>query len=161
MPAKQPFTIISGGQTGADRAALDAALALGLSHGGWICRGRKTEDGPLPKRYRLKEMDSGRYRDRTEKNVLDSDGTVIFAFAPLQGGSALTEALAIRHDKPCLFLNLAEIDQKQARVALGRWLREHRIRRLKVAGPRASNAPGIHDAVYSLLTSFPWQELIP
>jgi len=159
MPAKHQFTIISGGQTGADRAALDAAMTLGLPHGGWICRGRKTEDGPLSARYHLKELGSGRYRDRTEKNVLDSDGTVIFSFGPLQGGSALTEALAIRHDRPCLFLNLAEISQEQATAALGAWLRQHQIRRLNVAGPRASNEPRIYKAVYSLFLSFPWKEL--
>jgi len=136
-------------------------MTLGLSHGGWICRGRKTENGPLPEKYHLKEMDSGRYRDRTEKNVLDSDGTVIFSFGPLQGGSALTEALAIRHNKPCLFLNLVEINQEQAITALDKWLRQHRISRLNVAGPRASNAPRIYDTVYSLLISFPWKELIP
>jgi len=160
MPAQQPITIISGGQTGADQAALDAALALGLPHGGWICRGRKTEAGPLPGRYRLRELDSSRYRDRTEKNVLDSDGTVIFSFGPLQGGSALTEALTIRYDKPCLFLNLEDITPGEASAALRNWLREHRIQRLNVAGPRASNEPRIHKAVYSILIAFPWEELI-
>ena len=160
MEAIQPITIISGGQTGADRAALDAAIALGLPHDGWICRGRKTEEGPLPAKYRLREMDSHRYRDRTEKNVLDSDGTVIFSYGPLAGGSALTEALAIRYDKPCLFLDLAEINHQQATIALAIWLRRYRIRRLNVAGPRASNEPRIYDAVYSLFLSFPWKELM-
>jgi len=160
MQDRQPFTLLSGGQTGADRAALDAAIALGLPHGGWICRGRKTEKGPLPAKYRLREMDSHRYRDRTEKNVLDSDGTVIFSFGPLEGGSALTEALAIRYDRPCLFLDMKEINQEQAITALVRWLRAHRIRRLNVAGPRASNQPQIYDTVYSLFLSFPWKELI-
>jgi len=153
------ITIISGGQTGADQAALDAAMFLGLPHGGWICRGRTTESGPLPEQYRLQELDSYRYRDRTEKNVLDSDGTVIFSFGPLEGGSALTEALAIRYDRPCLFLDLAEISAEQASAALRKWIDEHGIRRLNVAGPRASNVPRIYGAVYAILTSFPWEEL--
>ena len=72
--------IISGGQTGADRAALDAAIELGLPHGGWLPRGRKTESGPLPLKYNLRELDSDRYRDRTEQNIIDSDGTLIVSF---------------------------------------------------------------------------------
>jgi predicted Rossmann-fold nucleotide-binding protein len=160
MPVTERIIIISGGQTGADQAALDAAIILGLPHGGWICRGRKTESGPLPAQYRLRELDSYRYRDRTEKNVLDSDGTVIFSFGPLEGGSALTEALTIRHDRPCLVLDLAEISQEQAITALWKWINEHEVRRLNVAGPRASHSPRIHGAVYEILTSFPWEELM-
>jgi len=159
MPGTNTVIIISGGQTGADQAALDAAIALGLPHDGWICRGRKTESGPLPARYQLRELDSYRYRDRTEKNVLDSDGTVIFSFGPLNGGSALTEAMAIRHDRPCLFLDLAEINENQAITALWKWMDEHGIQRLNVAGPRASSEPRIHGAVYAILTLFPWEEL--
>ena len=82
--------IISGGQTGADQAALDAAIALGLPHGGWLPRGRKTESGPLPPHYSLRELRSARYRDRTDKNVRAADGTLICSFGPLGRGSALT-----------------------------------------------------------------------
>ena len=153
------ITIISGGQTGADRAALDAAIELGLPHGGFLPRGRKTEDGPLDPRYNLKELVSGRYRDRTEKNILAADGTVIFSLGPLSGGSALTEALAIRHGRPCLHLDLALIPPDQARDALVRWLREHDIHTLNVAGPRESGTPGIYALVRDLLLSVPWQEV--
>ena len=68
--------IISGGQTGADQAALDAAIKLGISHGGWIPKGRITEHGPLPDRYKLQEMPTDSYPARTEQNIIDSDGTV-------------------------------------------------------------------------------------
>jgi hypothetical protein len=122
--------IISGGQTGADRAALDTAIRLGIPHGGWLPRGRKTEDGPLPARYRLQEIESDSYRERTEKNILESDGTLILSFGPLTGGSALTEYLALRHDRPCLVMDLAEVDQAGAAAAVEIWLKRHGIRTL-------------------------------
>ncbi len=150
--------IISGGQTGADRAALDAAIRLGIPHGGWLPRGRKTEEGPLPGRYRLREMASGRYRDRTEQNIIDSDGTLIVSLGPLTGGSALTEALAIRHDRPCLHIDLELVEPRQAAAAIGHWLREHNIRTLNVAGPRASGEPRIYSAVLDLLLTVQWPE---
>ncbi|GAB4335784.1 MAG: putative molybdenum carrier protein [Desulfobulbaceae bacterium] len=150
--------IISGGQTGADRAALDAAIELGIPHGGWLPRGRKTEDGPLPGRYRLREMRSPRYRDRTEKNIRESDGTLIVSFGPLTGGSALTEALALKHDRPCLVIDLELVPAAEAVTALERWLRKHRIAILNVAGPRASGEPRIYDAVRDLLLAVDWRK---
>ena len=92
--------IISGGQTGADRAALDAAIELGIPHGGWIPKGRLTEDGPLPDRYQLVEMPTASYPKRTEQNVIDSDGTLIVTHGKLTGGSALTQKLARSMDAP-------------------------------------------------------------
>jgi hypothetical protein len=87
---KQGFKIISGGQTGVDRAALDAALALNIPCGGWCPKGRKAEDGPIPERYPLQETSSADYRVRTEKNVTDSDGTLILTRGPVTGGTAYT-----------------------------------------------------------------------
>ena len=161
MTGSFPITIISGGQTGADQAALDAAIFLRIPHGGWICSGRKTEAGPLPDRYLLKELESPRYRDRTEKNILAADGTLIVSFGPPSGGTALTEALSVRHDRPFLRLDLDVITETQAAAALLSWLQEHKIRILNVAGPRASNEPRIHEAVYSILTNLAWEELRP
>ena len=77
--------IISGGQTGADQAGLEAAIELGIAHGGWIPKGRKTEDGPLPAKYKLKEMGTTSYPKRTEQNILDSEGTVIYNVGKQQG----------------------------------------------------------------------------
>jgi hypothetical protein len=148
--------IISGGQSGADRAALDAAIRLGIPHGGWLPRGRKAEDGPLPARYRLQETDSDNYRERTEKNIKASNGTLILSFGPLTGGSALTESLALRHDRPCLTIDLQEVDQADAVVAVENWLQRYGIRILNVAGPRASNEPRIYDAVLALLLAVNW-----
>lgn len=151
--------IISGGQTGADRAALDAAIKLGLPYGGWLPKGRKTEDGPLPLTYKLKELDSENYRERTEKNVMDGDGTLIVSFGPLTGGSALTESLALKHDRPCLILDLELVPVKEAKDALEKWMKKYGIKTLNVAGPRASGEPRIYEAVYKLLLQINWQEM--
>ncbi len=150
--------IISGGQTGADLAALDAAIHLGLPHGGWLPRGRKTEAGPLPPSYRLKELNSAKYRDRTEKNIQESDGTLIISLGPLSGGSALTEALAIRHNRPCLHLDLTLMNQPTAVTTIKKWLHEHRIETLNVAGSRASGEPRIYRVVFDLLTAVQWED---
>jgi hypothetical protein len=148
--------IISGGQTGADRAALDAAIKLKLPYGGWLPRGRKTENGPLPAHYNLKELDSENYRTRTEQNVIAGDGTLIVSFGPLTGGSALTESLSIKHDHPCLILNLALISLDEAVDAVEKWIQRYEIAIMNVAGPRASGEPRIYDAVYKLLLQINW-----
>jgi hypothetical protein len=150
--------LISGGQTGADQAALDAAIALGFPHGGWIPKGRKTEAGPLPQHYNLKEMSSYRYRDRTEHNVLAADATLICSYGPLTGGSALTEAFAIRHDRPFLHIDFSCTDQQQATQIVEQWLATFTCRILNVAGPRASNEPRIYPAVFALLTAIRWSQ---
>jgi hypothetical protein len=132
--------VVSGGQTGVDRGALDAAIAVGIEHGGWCPRGRLAEDGIIPDRYELRETLSPEYPVRTEQNVLDSDGTLILFRGTLQGGTELTFRLAQRHRKPHLLIDLAaalDLDR------LARWLVEQRIRTLNVAGPRESSAPGI------------------
>jgi Circularly permutated YpsA SLOG family len=153
-----PIMIISGGQTGADQAALDAAIAMGVPHGGWLPKGRKTEDGPLPLRYNLQEITSHRYRDRTEKNVLTADATLICSFGPLTSGSALTEAFAIRHDRPFLHIDFAFTDQQLAAQLVEHWLATFTCRILNVAGPRASNEPRIYTAVFALLTAIHWPQ---
>src|SRR5688572_80983 len=97
--------IISGGQTGADQAALDFALEHGIPHGGWCPKGRLSEDGCIPEKYQLREMPTDAYPARTEKNVLDSDGTVIISISPrLSRGSLLTLKKAQEHGKPVLHL---------------------------------------------------------
>jgi hypothetical protein len=143
--------IISGGQTGADLAALDFAIGRGIPHGGWIPRGRLTEAGPLPERYRLEEARTRSYAGRTEQNVLDADGTLIVSRGKLTGGSALTRQLAKRHGRPWLHVDLGIIGQEEAAGRIRVWLRENRIRTLNVAGSRASRDPGIYPAVRGLL----------
>lgn len=97
----QSLKIVSGGQTGADRAGLDWAIKHGIPYGGWCCKGRRSEDGSIPSQYQLQETPSTNYLQRTEWNVRDSDGTVIFSLAErLSGGSLKTLEFAIKHRKP-------------------------------------------------------------
>ncbi|HPC85294.1 MAG TPA: putative molybdenum carrier protein [Smithellaceae bacterium] len=143
--------IISGGQTGADRAALDFAIARNIPYGGWLPRGRRTEDGALDSKYRLREMPTTDYAKRTEQNVLEADGTVIISHGFPVAGSALTLEFARRHERPCLHLDLKVLSPKQAAETLVSWLGENRIRVLNVAGPRAGRDPAIYPAVMDLL----------
>jgi len=145
--------IISGGQTGADRAALDAAIRLGLPHGGWIPKGRLAEDGPLPKTYALKETASAVYAERTEKNVLDADGTLIIARGKLRGGTAYTREMAVKHGRPWLHINLRQTPAFRAALAIRQWIATQRITVLNVAGPRASKDPRIYSDTLALLES--------
>jgi hypothetical protein len=147
----RPAEIWSGGQTGADRAALDFARAHGIPHGGWCPRGRKAEDGVIPRRYRLTGTASDAYEERTRLNVRDSDATVIFSLTPeLAGGSQLTLETARLLGKPVLHLAAAR-DARNAAARLREFVRRHRVRRLNVAGPRASEAPGIEQFVRAVL----------
>ena len=136
-------TIVSGGQTGADRAALDFALAHDIPHGGWCPRGRLAEDGALETHYALRETPDPEYPQRTEWNVRDSDGTVIFSIAPeLTGGSKLTAEFATRHGRPWLHLS-QQTHGDTAAERLREFVQQHEIRVLNVAGPRASNEPAV------------------
>lgn len=154
MTAEHPRRprIVSGAQTGADRAALDVALELELEVGGWVPRGRLAEDGTLPPRYpNLREADSSDPARRTALNVRDSDATLILSHGPLEGGSALTRRLAESEGRPCLHLDLASMTREQASRVLADWLDRRRPATLNVAGPRASKDPGIHAATRELL----------
>jgi hypothetical protein len=145
--------IISGGQTGAGRGALDVAIKFTIPHGGWIPKGRKTEDGPLPDRYHLQEMPTATYGKRTEQNVIDSDGTLIISHGRLTGGSALTRDLAKDHGRPWLHIDLNTQNRFQAAMTISSWITRHKIETLNVAGPRASRDPEIYQATVNVLTT--------
>lgn len=150
MPPR-PEKIISGGQTGADRAALDWAIARGLPHGGWCPAGRLAEDGPIPERYRLRETPDADYAQRTEWNVRDADATVIFSLASeLTGGSAQTLEFAQQQGKPVLHLSRA-LHGPDAAELLRQFVTHHQVRVLNVAGPRASHEPEIGQFVRNVL----------
>ena len=142
--------IISGGQSGADRAALDWAIAHDVPHGGWCPKRRRAEDGPLSAQYRLQETPTANYLQRTEWNIRDSDATVIFSIAPkLTGGSLKTAALAKKHGKPLLHLSAAAASPHAS--ALREFMTANRIQRLNVAGPRASKEPEVAAFVRTVL----------
>jgi len=132
--------IVSGGQTGVDRAALDVAMELDLFVGGWCPKGRRAEDGTVPARYPLRETDSPDYRSRTKRNVRDSGATLVVTRGAPEGGTAHTIECAEKLGRPCLVVDLAnEADAEAVR----KWLAETGARTLNVAGPRESGAPGI------------------
>ena len=145
-PALRPFyfceRIVSGGQTGADRAALDFAIRHGYPHGGWAPRGREAEDGCIPLRYQLTELEGG-YRQRTRRNVEDSDGTLIVNRGALDGGTLATKEFAEKAGKPLFVAQVDEDLTAQMAVDVLAWLRAHDIKTLNVAGPRESKRPGI------------------
>jgi hypothetical protein len=158
--------IISGGQTGADRGGLDAAIYCQMPHGGWCPKGRKAEDGIIPSQYHLNEMASPEYLPRTKANVFDSDATVIFTYGPPTGGSLKTITYAHHLEKPYHEVDLSRTTPKQAIIEIMRWLAGDEGGNdydeyvtvpppleciLNVAGSRESQAPGIREAVYELM----------
>ena len=133
--------IISGGQTGVDRAALDAAMALGVDCGGWCPKGRKSEDGRIPAKYHLRETPSEDYVERTRLNVQDSDGVLILTIGDLDGGTSVAHQDAIERDKPFVVVELSAPRKTALQATVG-WLRSNRIGVVNVAGPRESHVPG-------------------
>lgn len=159
-----PKKIVSGGQTGADRGALDAAIKLGLDHGGWCPPGRKAEDGRIPEKYHVEEVparlfdqhgyDYGsggdHYRVRTHLNILDSTATIVFTKnrTHLTPGTRLTVKLARQIGRPCIVLN---IDDEDAPWRVRMWVKDQEVEVLNVAGSRESRVEGIQDKTYRIL----------
>lgn len=145
-------TIISGAQTGVDRAALDAAIACGLGYGGSIPRGRLAEDGPIDTRYTgLEELDSDDYALRTQRNVRDADATLILYPAELEGGTALTQRIAHRLNRPVLLVDIEKETERSAIIRIRSWIEELEPAVLNIAGPRESRHPGLYDRTRTLL----------
>ena len=146
--------IVSGGQTGADRAALDVAIGLGLRTGGWVPHGRRAEDGRIPARYAgLIETATEEYGRRTALNVRDANATLIFSFGEPTGGTALTLKLVRSSGNPFLAIYLESLASNDAADRVRDWLAQTRVRVLNVAGPRASGEPRIAAAVTDILSS--------
>jgi hypothetical protein len=136
--------IISGGQIGADQAALDVAIKMGISHGGWIQKGRKTQRGILPEKYQLKEMPVAGFKERIEQNIIDSDGTVIISHGNLTGGSDYGQEMAKKHNRPCLHIDLNEMPLSVAPSEINTWIIENNIEVLNVTGSRTSEDSKIY-----------------
>ncbi len=142
MPHSLLEKIVSGGQTGVDRAALDVAIFLEIEHGGWCPHGRRAEDGRIPARYRLKQTRARDYSVRTEKNVVESDGTLILFHRGMTGGTELTRKLTLKHRRPVLCIDLATATDVQE-TQIVQWIDKHHLKVLNVAGPRESTCAGI------------------
>lgn len=141
--------IISGGQTGVDRAALDVAIELGINYGGWCPLGRRSEDGVVPEKYILQEAPTANYADRTALNVRDSDATLIIAKLPLRSGTALTQKMADRYRRPSLIVDPHEVVTIPNVLE---WLKKHNVKVLNVAGPRESLRQDVGAAAAQFLT---------
>jgi hypothetical protein len=146
--------IVSGGQTGVDRAALDAALQAGIACGGWCPEGRKAEDGRIPEAYPLTELAKGGYPERTLQNVMKSDATVIIYFGKPTGGTALTIEFCHKEGKPYLLIDAERLSIQAATERIGNFVSQHRLSVLNVAGPRASGVPGAYDYAYQVISKF-------
>ncbi len=151
---------MSGGQTGVDRAALDVAIEFEIPHGGWIPKGRITGDGPLPEQYKFEEMPTSSYVERTEQNVIDSDGTLIVSHGILTGGSAYTRDVALDHEQPWLHIDLNKTGVFDAAMKLSDWVLKNKIEILNVAGPRASKDPKIYRAVLNIIESAYYERIM-
>jgi hypothetical protein len=137
-------SIVSGGQTGVDRGALDAALDKNFACGGWCPAGRAAEDGAIDARYPLVELSGAGYEERTLRNLLDSDGTVVIYFGKLSGGSLETRDWCLRQGKPVCAIDASAMTDTIAAEVIGRFVERFNIETLNVAGPRSSKAPLAH-----------------
>jgi hypothetical protein len=152
--------IISGGQIGAETAALDIAIQLNIPHGGWISKGWKAADAPLPAKYKLQEISTSSYTKRAEKNVLDSDGTLIISHGQLTGASDFTKKAALKNKRPLLHIDLDKTTIFQASLSVTHWITENQIAVLNVTGPRTSKDPEIYRTVINILESVYYLGLI-
>jgi hypothetical protein len=144
--------IISGGQTGADRAGLDVAISLGLEYGGNLPKGRLTEEGPLDAKYsKMTELSSSSYPVRTKKNIVESDATLVFTMGKVGRGTALTIKTAKKCKKPCLHVDYMAQKDKDIEKEINRWLKENKPNVINIAGSRESAAKGIYKKVYETL----------
>ena len=143
--------IISGGQTGADQGALDAAIEHSFPYGGALPAGRKTEAGPLPEKYRMDELNTDSYPVRTLENVKRSDGTLIVSHGELSGGSALTRRYALEEGRACMHVDLSLKSVTNWGEEVSGWITKNRIKILNVAGPRASSDDNIYELTRELI----------
>jgi len=142
--------IISGGQTGADIAGVDAAITSNIPYGGWLPKNRRTENGALSEEYTdFQVMTWGGYPKRTEQNVIDSDGTVFFTYGKLSGGSSLTKMFAVKHKRPWLHVNLNTTSDPVDLII--NWLIKWEIEILNIAGKTASKSPAIYNRVKNII----------
>ena len=147
--------IVSGGQTGVDRAALDVALSHGIECGGWCPAGRLDEFGRIPDRYPVRELTVGGFDERTLQNVKDSDGTVIVYVGKPAGGTERTVRFCVDLQRPHELIDAAKVSAEDAAELIAGFVRNHKIGILNVAGPRQSEWHAAYDYAYRALDIFP------
>lgn len=143
--------IISGGQTGVDRGALDAALSRGFPCGGWCPAGRLAEDGRIDLKYPLEELPGG-YKARTIQNIVDTDATVVIYFGQLEGGTQLTVLQCMRRHKPYKLIDAEVVSADCAAGLVADFVAAHNVETLNVAGPRQSKAPNAQTFAFDVVT---------
>jgi len=143
--------IISGGVPGVEKAALDAAIKLDIPHEGWTYKSRKTDDDALPQQYNVKEIANPSYFERLEKNINDSDGTVLLHYGQLISGSNAARDLSQKHNKPCLLLELNTCTHSQASSTIRKWMDNHGIEKIFFTGSKPVAAPNIHEEVILII----------
>ncbi len=153
MPTAYPLKIISGAQTGVDRAALDVAMQLGFECGGWCPAGRLDEQGVIPARYPVTELEKGGFLKRTVQNLLDADGTMILYFGYLEGGTENTVFHCIKNRRPYCLVQASEVRPQRAAELAHAFVTGRKIAKLNVAGPRASKCPEAYDYTVALMRS--------
>ena len=145
--------IISGGQPGVEIAALDAAVRLDIPHEGWCYKGRKTENGILPKQYNVKEIDTPSYFQRLEKNVKDSEGAVVLNYSQLVIGSRAVKDIAVKYHKPCLIVDLSKHPMNHAIALIRKWMTKHDIAIIYFTGTKTGGglSPNVYDEVIQVI----------
>jgi hypothetical protein len=146
--------IVSGGQTGVDRAALDVALKHKIQCGGWCPPGRLDELGRIPDRYPVQELEAGGFTERTLQNVKGSDGTVVIYLGKLKGGTEQTVRFCIELNRPHQLIDASRISPDEAAKLIRDFVLKHKIDILNVAGPRQSEWPEGYDYVFRALEIF-------
>jgi hypothetical protein len=146
--------IISGGQTGVDRAALDVALKHGIDCGGWCPAGRLDEFGRIPDEYPLRELETGGFTERTLQNVKDSDGTVIIHPGQLSDGTEHTVRFCVELQRPHQLIDASKLSTEEASKLIADFVRTNRIDALNVAGPRQSEWAEGYDYAFRALDRF-------
>ena len=145
--------IISGGKPGVELAALDAAIRLDIPHGGWCYRNRKTDGGVLPKHYNVKEIDNPSYFERLEKNIIDSDGTVVLTYGQMAIGSKAIKDLADKYNTPLLNVNLGDHSLDHTVSLIRKWMTKHDIKAVYFTGSKTGHgrSPKIYDEVIQVI----------
>ncbi len=143
--------IISGGQPGVERAALDAAIKLNIPHKGWTYKTRRTDEGILPDKYRVKESEGVGFSDRIEKNVLASDATAVLTHGSLTIGLKIVKDFAEKHNRPYLHVDLNENPLNSASALIRKWMINNQLESIYFTGSKSTDSTHLHQEVIRII----------